>query len=232
MGEIRLTCPECGTGYRLAEGAIPAAGRNVECSACGHVWYQSGDQERAVDARPAPDLPNSQTSQLNRPLPAAVLSVLREEAELARRQRGPQSATTVIETTASDTAPAQPLTSGHPPAGPAPSRHINTQPPAPPQIPPAHAAMEATVNRTTPHRTTHLPEGKGASATSQSSAYARGMRWSAGIAAALLALYLVAPRLADQGAAGAQVMEWRVAVDHGRLWLSDRMGGLFDGNAD
>lgn len=38
MSEIRLICPGCDAEYRLPPGAIPAGGREVECSACGHVW--------------------------------------------------------------------------------------------------------------------------------------------------------------------------------------------------
>lgn len=41
MGEIRLTCPECRTEYRLPEGAIPETGREVECTACGNIWWAS-----------------------------------------------------------------------------------------------------------------------------------------------------------------------------------------------
>lgn len=38
MGEIRLICPGCEAEYRLPGDAIPATGREVECTACGHVW--------------------------------------------------------------------------------------------------------------------------------------------------------------------------------------------------
>ncbi|WP_338118676.1 zinc-ribbon domain-containing protein, partial [Paracoccus liaowanqingii] len=38
MAEIELICPGCGADYALPAGAIPPAGREVECSRCGHVW--------------------------------------------------------------------------------------------------------------------------------------------------------------------------------------------------
>ena len=39
---MRLTCPNCRAQYEIAEDAIPASGRSVECSACGHVWRAPG----------------------------------------------------------------------------------------------------------------------------------------------------------------------------------------------
>jgi predicted Zn finger-like uncharacterized protein len=35
-----LICPECSAKYNVADGAIPAAGRNVRCAACHHSWHQ------------------------------------------------------------------------------------------------------------------------------------------------------------------------------------------------
>lgn len=39
---MRLICPECGAQYEIAADMVPAEGREVECSACGHVWHQPG----------------------------------------------------------------------------------------------------------------------------------------------------------------------------------------------
>ncbi|MDO5633005.1 MAG: zinc-ribbon domain-containing protein [Paracoccus sp. (in: a-proteobacteria)] len=65
MGEIRLICPGCGAEYRLDEGMIPAQGREVECSACGHIWHQpgSGTQEPppALASVPAPVSPQAES---------------------------------------------------------------------------------------------------------------------------------------------------------------------------
>ncbi|KAF0187024.1 MAG: hypothetical protein FD163_299 [Hyphomonadaceae bacterium] len=35
-----LNCPACSAKYQIAKTAIPEAGRNVRCAACGHFWYQ------------------------------------------------------------------------------------------------------------------------------------------------------------------------------------------------
>ncbi|RJL00941.1 zinc-ribbon domain-containing protein, partial [Paracoccus siganidrum] len=38
MDEIKLTCETCGAQYKLATSALPPAGREVQCTACGHTW--------------------------------------------------------------------------------------------------------------------------------------------------------------------------------------------------
>ena len=45
-----LTCPSCGTQYVVKDGAIPPAGRQVRCKACGHSW-------REIPEGPAADEP-------------------------------------------------------------------------------------------------------------------------------------------------------------------------------
>lgn len=71
-----MICPRCGAQYEIDRAAIPASGREVECSACGHMWRQAG----------APFDP-AERPVLSRPLGESILSVLREEAarELAAR---------------------------------------------------------------------------------------------------------------------------------------------------
>jgi predicted Zn finger-like uncharacterized protein len=46
-----LTCPQCDTRYQADASKFPAAGRNVRCAKCGHVWHQIGPtQEPDPDA--------------------------------------------------------------------------------------------------------------------------------------------------------------------------------------
>ena len=59
-----LTCPSCGTQYVVKDGAIPAAGRQVRCKACGHSWREvpetaSADQsvEQPSEEAPVPEDP-------------------------------------------------------------------------------------------------------------------------------------------------------------------------------
>ena len=38
---MRLVCPSCDAEYEIARSAIPRSGREVECSNCGHSWFQA-----------------------------------------------------------------------------------------------------------------------------------------------------------------------------------------------
>ena len=42
---MRLTCPNCGAQYEVADDVIPEAGRDVQCSNCGHVWFEKPGAE-------------------------------------------------------------------------------------------------------------------------------------------------------------------------------------------
>jgi predicted Zn finger-like uncharacterized protein len=37
---MRLVCPNCDAKYEVPDGAIPDGGRDVQCSSCGHAWFQ------------------------------------------------------------------------------------------------------------------------------------------------------------------------------------------------
>ncbi|WP_377760369.1 zinc-ribbon domain-containing protein [Paracoccus angustae] len=84
MAEIRLICPGCAAEYRLPETAIPPEGREVECSACGNVWYATA---RPAGQPPASAAPGDEPPRLSRRLPDTVLDILRDEVEHERRAR-------------------------------------------------------------------------------------------------------------------------------------------------
>lgn len=51
---MRLTCPSCGAQYEVDDSVIPEAGRDVQCSNCGHAWFQvSASQLKAQAERAA-----------------------------------------------------------------------------------------------------------------------------------------------------------------------------------
>lgn len=110
---MRLICPNCDAQYEVADGAIPDEGRDVQCSNCGHAWFQlspealaAAETEAAVfelppepeDApEPEDELP-PEVFEAPAPMPRrgiddSLLAVLREEAERevqARRHEEPQ----------------------------------------------------------------------------------------------------------------------------------------------
>lgn len=96
---MRLICPQCNALYDVSSEMIPPEGREVECSACGHVWHQPADirQMRGLASDLRPPAPKSAPAAavdlgdapaLRRPLPDDVLSILREETarELSARR--------------------------------------------------------------------------------------------------------------------------------------------------
>lgn len=100
---MRLVCPNCDAEYEVDAAVIPENGRDVQCSNCGHAWFQlSPDVEAEIAAEEALyDAPPASGAAAVAPVPAAeraaeapppaepvrrsidesVLAVLREEAE-------------------------------------------------------------------------------------------------------------------------------------------------------
>lgn len=37
---MRLVCPNCGAQYEVDDRVVPEGGRDVQCSNCGHAWFQ------------------------------------------------------------------------------------------------------------------------------------------------------------------------------------------------
>ncbi|WP_236638406.1 zinc-ribbon domain-containing protein [Mangrovicoccus ximenensis] len=60
---IRIVCPACQAAYDVPQAAISAGGRDVQCSACGHNWFQlwlSGPAGAgSADASPGPARPQA-----------------------------------------------------------------------------------------------------------------------------------------------------------------------------
>ncbi len=47
---MRLICPNCGAQYEVADDVIPTAGRDVQCSNCGHTWFEMPGGSEAAEA--------------------------------------------------------------------------------------------------------------------------------------------------------------------------------------
>ncbi|MEL7175249.1 MAG: zinc-ribbon domain-containing protein [Pseudomonadota bacterium] len=55
---MRLICPNCGAQYEVSDDAIPEDGRDVQCSNCGHTWFQSSEMapvDALIDDDPTPE---------------------------------------------------------------------------------------------------------------------------------------------------------------------------------
>ncbi|WP_208351678.1 zinc-ribbon domain-containing protein [Pseudaestuariivita rosea] len=114
---MRLKCPNCGAQYEISEDVIPDQGRDVQCSNCGHTWFQGpdalgheDDEEVVEDAEVQAETtetdneddhdtvaedsdddedgpPPGRPAPKRRELPEEIASVLRQEAEFEVRAR-------------------------------------------------------------------------------------------------------------------------------------------------
>lgn len=56
---MRLSCPNCGAQYEVPLEVIPRAGRDVQCSNCGHTWFQiHPDQDVELAAEVGGSIPD------------------------------------------------------------------------------------------------------------------------------------------------------------------------------
>ncbi len=57
---MRLICPNCGAQYEVADDVIPEGGRDVQCSNCGHAWFEepgASEKDEAVAMQQAEQSP-------------------------------------------------------------------------------------------------------------------------------------------------------------------------------
>lgn len=50
---MRLICPSCGAQYEVDDSVIPDGGRDVQCSNCGHAWFQRSAGQSVTEAEEA-----------------------------------------------------------------------------------------------------------------------------------------------------------------------------------
>lgn len=97
---MRLICPNCGAQYEVADDVIPEGGRDVQCSNCGHTWFESPGASEAAELAvepPAPPIPEPEATPEPEPEPEPELEVEPEpEAEqppdMPRRELDPSVA--------------------------------------------------------------------------------------------------------------------------------------------
>lgn len=265
---MRLVCPNCDAEYEVDVSAIPESGRDVQCSNCGHGWFQLPpglEEELAAEealfepppppAEPPPadapdeDLPPPPAAApaVPRALDESLLAVLREEAEReanARRSEAPPVIETQVELGLADPMP-EPAAPEPAWAEPSAAAPVESDPVAD-RIARIKGVAPAAATRPTSRREM-LPEideinttlraaserrGGEAGAVANSLPGAGASSFRSGfllmILAALvvLALYVMAPKLAQQIPAAKGALESYVGMIDGlRLWLNGLLRG-------
>lgn len=103
---MRLICPNCGAQYEVGADVIPDGGRDVQCSNCGHTWFENPDAPTAgaeedgfVDTPPVTMPAPPQSKQTPPPptlartqLDPSIADILREEAAREQEARKAETA--------------------------------------------------------------------------------------------------------------------------------------------
>jgi len=230
---MRLTCPNCGAQYAVDPAVIPADGRDVQCSSCGHTWFQlHPDAELAPLAE---DPPLAEALPRRAPDPEA-LNILREEAERERAARAAARASLESqgELDMAGPAPAPPPSAAAP--EPAPASDIRHRPT------PAAAGLgdlsdDERAHQPAPRRkvlpdieeinstlddpsTDPTPVATAARLARERQGRRLGFGLAVGFFAVLALLYVQGPRIASAVPAFAPALDSYVAaIDGGRRWL-------------
>lgn len=106
---MRLICPNCSAQYEVDDGVVPDGGRDVQCSNCGHTWFQRPagreaglSDEMDLDDTPQDDQVENDVSDDEAPLEdtpkrqeldSDVSDILREEAVRETAERVAEGST-------------------------------------------------------------------------------------------------------------------------------------------
>lgn len=237
---MRLLCPNCDAEYEVDASVIPDNGRDVQCSNCGHAWFQLPPEIAAeleaedalYDAPPVPVIeaaPPPVAEPQRRGIDESVLAVLREEADReasARKGDAPQGLETQTEMglapqIGSVAQRIARMKGVEPPAPPPPPARVQTRREMLPEIEEINSSLRASSEKRT---------GDAAAVAATMAATKAGGGFRSGfvlmlvLAVVMVALYIMAPRIAQQipGAAGA-MQAYVAAVDQLRLMLDGLM---------
>lgn len=222
---MRLVCPNCDAQYEVADEAIPADGRDVQCSACGTMWFHqpSGPLELVARAEPPVYAPPEALSEVPTEAPAEpsppevqpsrrtldekLLAVLREEAEREAAARRAETARG-IETQ--------------------PDLGLDAVPPLPRQTRPRDVFPDIEeINSTLRPAVAHdglQPMPEAAPDPRDGAAFRQGFLLMVALGGLVLATYLLAPQLVRQVPQAAPALDaFTAVVDQLRLTLDGWM---------
>lgn len=115
---MRLVCPNCDAEYEVDGAAIPLSGRDVQCSNCGHAWFQThpdlaepaaDEPAQAVAESPAGPAVAEAASQPEPPAAAPAPTGPAPKAAEATAAETTAAETTAAETKAAETTAAAPV---------------------------------------------------------------------------------------------------------------------------
>lgn len=241
---MRLLCPNCDAEYEVDASVIPDNGRDVQCSNCGHAWFQLPPEIEAeieaedalYDAPPAPvaaPVPAEMPEELpRRGIDESVLAVLREEADretAARRSDAPQG----IETQTEMGLAPQAATGGsvaqriarmkgvEAPVAAAPPARPQTRREMLPEIEEINSTLRASSEKRSGESAAVADT---MAAAKGSGGFRSGFVLMLVLAILLVIVYVMAPRISQQIPGASAAMEAYVAsVDHARLVLDGLM---------
>lgn len=253
---MRLVCPNCDAEYEVDASVIPDTGRDVQCSNCGHAWFQQPPEAEAAlaaeaslhDAPPARHDPQERTPSAAigpDPTPAApstaapepqrrsidesVLAVLREEAERevdARRADPPAAFEMQTE---------MGLAAGHKAIAGVAAEAIGADPITKAanrrEMLPEIEELNSTLRSSTEKRSAsaHADIGADTAVAPKRSGFRSGFTLMILLAVALAVIYLMAPKLSDQFPAAAPALTSFVSmVDQMRLTFDGWIKSLID----
>lgn len=244
---MRITCPNCSAQYEIEARLLPDEGREVQCSSCGHVWFQTKPlldapvptPPRQTIAEPVAAAPvaaevSTQAQETTTPVPAPtprpprpvdekVLGILREEAEFEARAREAEQLETQPELGLMGTAPWPRQEPAEAPEEEEPEeRHMPTAPAAFPDIDDISATLEpiGTARKGDDSRV-ELP----ATAQERNRSFVNGIIIPIGLGLVVIALYMVAPVLSSMVPALEPLLKSYVsAIDGLRTSLAQMLG--------
>lgn len=234
---MRLICPNCRAQYEIDATAIPAAGRDVQCSACATTWFQPSD---TAEPAPSPLAPTADDGEDDSPAPGAagaasrvdqsVLDVLREEAEreLSERRRSQPAGLETQGDLGLVTRPRPAAVTPRPdPEHDADSDSAATPPSRRNLLPDIEELSSTLQPGSTPRRLGDAQTALPPTAQDERTGFRQGLSLVLLIAVLLVGLYALAPMIARQVPALAEALAGYVAlVDSLRAWVSESLRGL------